>query len=187
MGIYAIFLPPFLNQEIAILLHFLFISALTAIRFFLKSGKLESGLSFGLAVTNSIVSCSTFSYLERHEFPSWALAAAGAIILIYTFACGHDFSFVGSVFAPIFPFGILITVLHFSGIFPEFNAFLGFLCVFALLSYSSFNLAMIMKRRRADEILTSVADFQRDIINLITYPARIIHHWTKYKFKAFHE
>lgn len=187
VGLFAIFFEPFLSSHLYLPIHAGAIIFLTAIRYFLKSGKFESILSIAVALANSFVACSTFAFLERQGFPAWSLAAAGILILIYLAACGHDFSFLGSIFAPLIPFGIFLIALHYTKTLPPFNPTGGFFCVLIILSYSSFNQAMIMKRRRADEVLSSVADFQRDIVNLVTYPIRIILHWTKYSFRLTHD
>lgn len=98
----------------------------------------------------------------------------------YAVLCGRDFSFIGQ-------FGVsLIAALGFAGWNvmqvgqPLSTTTFAFLGTGAMVFYLTYDLAMVTKRRRPDEVWPAVCDLYRDLLNGITYSGRVLQHWRKY-------
>lgn len=98
----------------------------------------------------------------------------------YAVLCGRDFSFIGQFgVSMIAALGYALwTVMQLGR--PLGAAAVAFFASVALLFYLTYDLAMITKRRRPDEVWSAVCDLYRDLLNGITYSGRVLQHWRKY-------
>ena len=162
------------------------IIGLTVSRRLLKRGNTEATISaFGLGSCLLLVT-NLLSIAQESGWPLFLLSSQIVLMLVYTLACGRDFSFVG--FAAIS--GLTqIAVNLLIGVYGLVeSSMIPLACLFATLfsSYVSYNLAMVMKRRRPEERISPVTDMYRDLLNFTTYPFRVINHWRKYRFDITH-
>ncbi|MBN8690876.1 MAG: hypothetical protein J0L72_08815 [Armatimonadetes bacterium] len=175
----AIWLPIFLSREAAIMVLLGSIALLSAFRKILH-GKIGIAPTTILATTAIIVSASQVAqYLERDGWPVMVLPLGVLGGLLYTIACGRDFSFVGQ-----FVLAGLFTVLGCFGIawaWPGAVTNPGLAGLFGVLSllYYVYDLAMILKRRKSEEWAYAVADLYCDTLNVFTYLWRVVQHWRK--------
>lgn len=177
---------PFIEAPTALVFFGVAILALTLSRRLFVRGPVESACSlFGL-ITVLILEFDLASSAQVHGVPVVLAASLSVVMLFYTLTCGRDFSFVGFVVVSMLAQTILAIVLDFFGMVPNLMMAPALLASLAMVSFISFDLAMIMKRRRPDEPVSSVADFYRDLLNFLTYPARVYDHWRKYRFDPRH-
>lgn len=185
-AIAAKLITPFLGPVPASLTLLAVLVALTLSRRFLIRGNTESIVSAtGLVVTLALIA-DLLSFAQSEGWPIFLFTAQLLMMLVYTLACGRDFSFMGFIVIGALT-QIAVTLLAtFFGLVP--THVLGFAIIAAIVfsSYVGYNLAMIMKRRRPDEIVSSVTDMYRDLLNWSTYPIRVIDHWRKYRFNITH-
>ena len=115
--------------------------------------------------------------LYEEGWAIWALGVGVACAAAYIAVCGKDLSFVGMFVLALLASSIVIAAmgwrlgiggLHLSAAL-SLNA--GFLF------YYVYDLAALLTRRRVREEVGAVADLYRDILNGLTYPLRVIHHW----------
>lgn len=185
VGLTSVFIRPILEFGLCLLLLVSGLVLLTFVRRLLKSGPVESSISIGLALANTVLFVSLLASMNQWGFPSWSVGVSGLAILCYVAACGRDFSFLGFIAVPSLTLLVLELFLVLARMSPP-AGHLAWITVLTILTYTSYDLAMIMKRRTTSEVLTTFADFQRDLINLVTYPIRIYSHWRKYRFFITH-
>jgi hypothetical protein len=120
-------------------------------------------------------------------FEGWAIWAIGVGIpcaLAYVMLCGRDLSFVGMFALALICSSLIITGLcwwlRVSGL--STSAALSLNAVF--LFYYVYDLAALLTRRRVGEEWGAVVDLYRDILNGLTYPIRVYHHWKKHNIWA---
>jgi len=119
--------------------------------------------------------------MKASGWPVAVLPAVSALIWVYSVLAGRDFSFVGQFSLPALVLGLTMAGgvgLHWISLETAQLAtamglpFLGFLV---------YDLAMILKRRRPDEVALSVVDLFRDPLNFTTYGVRVWRHWQRVK------
>lgn len=178
--------PPFLDLQSNLAAALTTLVTITLTRRFFVRGPLETaasatGLILCLALTTNL-----FCLADEAGLPVVLFTAQLLIMLVYTLLCGRDFSFVGFAAIPT------LTTLAISGLTAVFGLthpghVIPGLALHALFGlYISYDLAMIMKRRRPQEQISAVADFYRDLLNIFTYPFRVFQHWQKYQFPLHH-
>ncbi len=116
-------------------------------------------------------------------WPLWALPLSAFFAAIYVVACGRDFSFSGQAVLGIIVSWIAAAALAMLGWIDAATALKAGLTSMIYLIYYSFDLAMILHRRRRGELPAATADFFRDMINFLTYALRIFLHWRKFRFQ----
>src|SRR6185503_19651825 len=107
----------------------------------------------------------------------WALGIGVGCAALYIALCGKDLSFVGMFVLALLASSVLISVLSWrlqigglhTAVALSFNAM--------FLFYYVYDLAALLTRRRLNEELGAVVDLYRDILNGLTYPFRVYHHW----------
>jgi hypothetical protein len=117
---------------------------------------------------------------SRHGWPVWGALLGGGAVWIYMIVCGIDFSFVGC-----YTLSLLVSSLGVAGVGFFFNLksetiFHATLLNFVFLSYSVYDLASLLARRRETESLAAVVDLYRDLFNFVGYFWRCVHHWRKH-------
>lgn len=107
----------------------------------------------------------------------WAMGLGIGCAALYIGFCGRDLSFVGMFVMALLASSILVAVLSWrleiSG--PHATIALSLNAMF--LFYYVYDLAALLTRRRLNEELGAVVDLYRDILNGLTYPIRVYHHW----------
>lgn len=154
---------------------------LTLLRFALP-GTLAEGLAspiFGAAAAFFMGALAA-----RHlPPPVWQGGAAAALLaLAYVWLCGRNLSFLGLAFAgaAVLAAGAVAAMLIRAATAAQAGLFwaAGTLVV----CYISYDLAMVLRRRRRAETAAAAADLYRDLLNFLTYPFRIARHWRRYRF-----
>lgn len=98
----------------------------------------------------------------------------------YAVLCGRDFSFIGQFgVSLIAAMGFAVWAIVQVGQ-PWATTAFALLGTGAMLFYLTYDLAMLTKRRRPDEVWSAVCDLYRDLLNGITYSGRVLQHWRKY-------
>lgn len=119
--------------------------------------------------------------LLSEGWPLWAIGFGCVGLMAYTFTCGRDLSFIGMWFLAIagscvliIPYGI------FSGA-SKIKVVEACLLNAAYLSYLVYDLAALLTRRRLGEEVGAVLDLYRDVLNMFSYPIRVLKHWRTHK------
>ena len=180
------FIPAVIEAKMAAYLLLFVLIFLTLTRRFFGRGVVEKANSiFGTGAVLCLIAI-LLVWANRTGWPVFLLASQLLMMLVYTLACGRDFSFVGFIVitsATQIAINLMASAFH---VLPDPH--LGQMSLFAVAFswYVSYDLAMIMKRRRPEEVASSVADIYRDLLNFATYPIRVIDHWRKYRFNLTH-
>lgn len=159
-------------------LAFLVIVATLARKYFRE--KLSQSIDAVLLLLMAVLSGSILTLIPENELT--LLLAGPAWILAYLVLCGKDFSFVGMPTIGILGGGGLGIAAVLTGSFTRDEILTVWFLLAAYWAYVSYDLSMIMKRRRSDELLRSVTDFWRDLTNFVTYPIKVMLHWKRYRF-----
>lgn len=110
-------------------------------------------------------------------FPVWALGWSVAGGLLYTLACGDNFSFLGAYTLGGLGgmIGAIATAVMGREQPLEIAAAAGLVAIF--LAYLLYDLACLLRRRKVTETISAVADLYRDVLNFMTYPILVVRHW----------
>jgi len=148
-------------------------------RRFHRRGHLDRWFGAGLFTLLLVLMAWTGSALHHTGWPVAALPAVALGMGLYTLLAGRDYSFVGQgvLVGAALAAGMVGGVL--LGVWPASFAILGLGIGLPYLAYAVYDLAMILKRRRPDEVALSVVDLFRDFLNFTTYGLRIIRHWQR--------
>ena len=163
---------------VAILASLLLLSAVRAVE---KGRPIEPQISLAVSV---ILFLSLGEFVHRcliSNWPIWALLVGVACLVVYTYSCGRDLSFMGMwglsvVVSTVLIFGLgrfLQTPLSSLGIALAANA--------AFITYWVYDLAALQTRRRLGEEVGAVLDLYRDVLNMFSYPIRVWNHWRTHK------
>lgn len=157
--------------------------ALTIIRFSLRSGKVEQVFSTAFLLAAIPIIGQLARDIQELGFPVIAFPITAALVAIYTLGVGRDFSFPGMVGVCSIALAPILWILRAQGIEMLEMVALGWFLGTLYVTYLSYNMAMILKRRRPNEFISVVADFLRDLLNFTTYPVRVLFHWRGYNFQ----
>lgn len=120
---------------------------------------------------------------QLHElgYPVWTLCTTPAAVGLYVLICGRDLSFAGMFFL-----GFLFQCLAISvvGYWQEMGGALIFeslVVAGAYLFYVVYDLAALQTRRHLGEEVGAVLDLYRDVLNVFTYPVRVVKHWREHR------
>lgn len=128
-----------------------------------------------------LVACGIVgSGLSQLDWSVWVFPVAVTGGTIYAILAGRDFSFLGHFGAGL---GTVLLILFFKpwlpvyvpGTYPQ-AIILGAITSF----YVSYDLAMILRRRRPNEAISGICDLYGDVLNITTYAPRVIAHWKKF-------
>ena len=113
--------------------------------------------------------------------PGYVFAVPAVCASLYVLACGRDLSFIGLGVFTFLGSMLVLAILDGTdtlppGLAPKVACFYAF-----TISYLIYDLAMIVRRRRADEGLGAAVDLYRDTLNFVTYPIRVWSHWQKHR------
>jgi hypothetical protein len=114
-------------------------------------------------------------------WPQWTVIIGPAAAWVYSMLCGRDLSFVGMWVMSSLAKTVAICGLAIFGVFGWATAGEILVIGYGYLAYFVYDLACLLTRRRLGEEGGAVLDLYRDLLNCITYPLRIIHHWRKHR------
>jgi len=157
--------------------------ALTIIRFSLRSGKIEQIFSTGFLLAALPIIGQLGRDIQELGFPIIAFPITAVLIGIYALGVGRDFSFPGMVGVCSIALAPILWILRAQGIEMLEMVAVGWFLGTLYVTYLSYNMAMILKRRQPNEFISVVADFLRDLLNFTTYPVRVLFHWRGYNFQ----
>lgn len=158
------------------------LAALTLQRRFLDKGLLGVSLSVALAVPTVVFLAIVWGHLRILGLPVDVIVPISLAIGVYSALCGNDFSYWGQLtLSYLVCLGFLIFMFR-SGDMSVTQAIGGACLGFVYLFYFSYDLSMIVKRRRIGEELSGVVDFYRDLVNFVTYSVRVYLHWKRFRF-----
>lgn len=148
-------------------------------RRFFRRGHLDRW--FGAALFGLLLALLAWAggALHRTGWPVAVLPAAALGMGLYALAAGRDFSFVGQGVLVGLGLAAGLVAGVFAGVWSPADAVLGLGVGVPFLAYAVYDLAMILKRRRPDEVALSVVDLFRDPLNFTTYGLRVIRHWQR--------
>lgn len=120
-------------------------------------------------------------HLRTLDWPIWVLGLGIIWAIGYTLSCGRDLSFLGMWFISILGSSISAIVLGYllhvkAGLLLEAIAL-----NIAFLSYWVYDFAALLTRRRLGEEVGAVLDLYRDVLNMFSYPVRVLHHWRTHR------
>ncbi|MBS1723760.1 MAG: hypothetical protein JSS66_12495 [Armatimonadetes bacterium] len=155
---------------------------LTLVRRAFDGGKTENILSTSALLPTLFFLSQWFEWLHRTGVPVVALVPVVFGTGLYALLCGNDFSYIGMfVLTGAFELVAVVTARVF-GYFTPTSAWLGLVLGSAFLFYFSYDLSMLVKRRRFGEGAAAVADLYRDLLNFTTYTVRVYLHWRRFRF-----
>lgn len=112
--------------------------------------------------------------------PIWSTLLGLLYLVGYTYLCGRDFSFVGAWGISLSLSSLMIAFFLKGGVLsPEGAWALGINA--AWLTFTIYDLAALMSRRRRGEEPAAVVDLFRDVFNIFGYIPRVISHWRRHK------
>lgn len=154
---------------------------LTVCRFAFGGGKREIIASAILALPVLVSAGLFFGALYLYRAPVWVLMLVPTGGLLYSIISGRDFSFVGQYFLSL-AFTILMGLLG-REFTPELvpNLVWGIAIAVIVQFFYSYNMAMILKRRRLNELPCAITDFYCDALNFLTYSLRVKRHWRRFR------
>ncbi len=110
-------------------------------------------------------------------FPVWSPLFGIGAALVYTFACGRDYSFVGNFVVGALASSIILAAASMAWGFPARVSTEALAINAGYLFYWVYDLASLLTRRRLGEEAGAVVDLYRDVLNVITYPVQLLRHW----------
>jgi hypothetical protein len=181
IAVLAWVMPPLMTLERAGLLFLGILLVLTLVRRLIDGGLADNLLSGLLLAALLPVSAQLTQRLLEHNIPIWVLGVCALQAALYSAACGRDFSFFGLFAIPwlvqvaMFPSLAAAGAIAWSSVLPALG--IGALGLF----FITYDLAMILRRRRRGEEIAAGADLFRDQLNFITYTFRILAHWRRFR------
>lgn len=172
--------PTYLGLRLSALGFLGCLMALTVVRRLLDGGTTENVISAILLAATMFLAAQVSQNLLEWGIPVWAIALSVLQAVIYSACCGKDFSFAGFFFLGLLSQAALWLALVVMHLIEPATAWIGLGLGFLSLFYLSYDLAMILRRRRIAEVPAAVADLFRDLINFVTYSVRIFLHWRRF-------
>lgn len=177
-----VFTIPLTDPQLLTILGLILV-AMTAVRLIIKTGPLEQMLSLiSLAATIPLLG-QLAKDIHNAGYPIITLLIAATLTGLYTLLAGRDFNFSGMVTVCSIAIIPIIFILRNQDVQAVSSIPFAWLISTIYLVYVAYNLSMILKRRRMNEIPTAIADFYRDSLNFLTYPVRVYFHWRGYQFQ----
>jgi len=154
---------------------------LSIIRAIAKGRFIEQRLSLMVAPALFIGLGTMLYHLMSIGWPIWILGVGIACAIGYILGCGRDLSFLGMWFVSISASTVISIVVAYA-IRSPFLALCETLALnIAFLTYWVYDLAALLTRRRLGEEIGAVLDLYRDVLNMFSYPIRVLHHWRTHK------
>ncbi|MBL8067061.1 MAG: hypothetical protein JNM28_01295 [Armatimonadetes bacterium] len=172
---------PLTDSELLVWLGVIF-AAMTGVRLGMKTGVHESWFSFALLMAAVPLLGQLGRDIHAAGYPVIILLGSAAFAGVYTLLAGRDFSFPGMVACGSVALIPALAILTRTDVLDPGSAPFAWILGTAYLGYVAYDLAMILKRRKVDEIPSAIADFYRDSLNFLTYPFRVARHWQTYEF-----
>ena len=119
--------------------------------------------------------------LDDNEFPVFSFAVVSAALGAYSLFCGQDFSYVGQFVLCSLASALVTIGMVALGYVPGWQGVVGWALGTAYMLYYTYDLSMIVKRRRPDEGWAATADLYRDLLNFSTYSVRVFLHWRRFR------
>ncbi len=156
--------------------------ALTMVRRAFPEGRTDSIASLVLLLPTLGFLGQAFHGLQSAGWPVIALAPASVSVALYTLFCGNDFSYGGLFSLSVPATWCALAVGRGLGYLTSVEVLSGGVLALFYLFYFSYDLSMLVKRRRGSEVPAAVADLYRDLLNFATYLIRVYLHWRKFRF-----
>ena len=118
-----------------------------------------------------------FRALFDEGWAVWALGIGVGCVVAYIGFCGRDLSFVAMFTVALVTSSIAISLLAWVLRIGLISTSVALSLNGAFLFYYVYDLAALLTRRRVNEEMGAVVDLYRDVLNGVTYPVRVIHHW----------
>lgn len=154
---------------------------LTVCRYAFAGGKREVIAAAALTAPVLISAGLFFGAMYELGAPVWVLVLVPTGSALYAFVSGRDFSFVGQ-YGLSLSFTILCGLVgreFFPALFPSLGW--GIALAFIVQLFYTYDMAMILKRRRLPELPCAITDFYCDSLNFITYSMRVKRHWRRFR------
>ena len=155
---------------------------LTLVRRFLHGRRPDNLLSTALMVPTLWSLGVTLRSLHDAGQAVWIVGAAYLFASAYGLFCGKDFSFVGQFVLTTFATALTAVAAVALGAVSGAQALLWAAVALVYVFYYVYDLAALLSRRRLGEEPAAVADLYRDLLNFLTYSARVVLHWRRYRF-----
>ena len=176
----AAFIPARIGRWSALML-IASLLGLSLVRGLTKGRDVEQRLSVAISPALFIALGTISHSLYYQGWPIWSVAVSVGCAVLYTFACGRDLSFMGMWFLSVIgscgTAALICWAIHTAA--PQ--AIQAAIVNVAFLSYFVYDLAALLTRRRLGEEAGAVMDLYRDVLNMFSYPVRVIRHWRKHK------
>jgi hypothetical protein len=114
-------------------------------------------------------------------WPIWCMGVGTLCLVLYTFCCGRDLSFMGMWFFSLLATSTLVLILGNLLKDQPVQILEAVLLSAAYVSYWVYDLAALLTRRRLGEEFGAVLDLYRDVLNMFSYPIRVWTHWRTHK------
>lgn len=111
----------------------------------------------------------------------WSLGIGLTGVQLYVALCGRDLSYVGMFVLSWLASSAAIVAVAWATRMPWLETATALTLNGSFLFYFVYDLAALLTRRRAGEEAGAVADLYRDVLNGITYPIRVWHHWREHR------
>ena len=184
VSIIAIVLTSFISIDVwpyDLVIVFASLLLLSITRAIAKGRAVEQRLSLLVAPALFIGLGMLIRDLEANGWPMWILAVGIVCAIAYTLSCGRDLSFLGLWFVAVAA-SIVISLALAYAFKLRILALTATLAInVAFLSYWVYDLAALLTRRRIGEEIGAVLDLYRDVLNMFSYPIRVLHHWRTHK------
>lgn len=154
---------------------------LDVVRIRLRGRHVESTVSAWALPILIVVTAAFVRSLSDVGIPVWALGTGLAAALAYAGLCGRDFSFVGQ-----YALSLIVSSVSIAGIavwqhLPRGTVAAAIAINTGYLSFSTYDMASLLSRRRRGEEFAAVVDLYRDVLNIFGYTVRVARHWRKYR------
>lgn len=119
--------------------------------------------------------------------PVWSAGLGLVAMALYAVSCGRDFSFPGCGSLAWIGSSVAVAAIANARDLTGRETGLALLFNTAAIIFWTFDLSMLMARRRRGEELAAVVDLYRDVFNVFGYIPRVIIHWRKHRIWAIPE
>jgi len=155
--------------------------ALAIVRIAFRGRPFEARLSAAFLPVLLAVVALLAAALARAGIPVWSVTFGLAAALVYAYACGRDFSFVGQYFLALIASSVGIAAVVLSVGLSKGDAAWALGLNAGFLTYFVYDLASMLSRRRIGEEPAAIVDLYRDVLNVFGYFIRVIRHWRKHR------
>jgi hypothetical protein len=154
---------------------------LSAMRGLAKGRPVEQKISLVVSVALFVSLGALVHRMLTIGWPVWMLGVGCICLLGYVTFCGRDLSFTGMWFLSVVVSTVVNVVVGILFGYTGLPFYSMLLLNVAYLSYWVYDLAALQTRRRLGEEIGAVLDLYRDVLNMFSYPIRVMQHWRTHK------